>query len=370
MNIHLVRTRKDLGAFIDLPYQLYQDDPVWVPPLRREVRAQLNPRRNPMLDHCEWALILLQEDGKAYGRVAAFIDHLANEFWGERVGLFGYYECIPDPAAGRLLLRSARDWLMLRGMRRFRGPWSFVSQEWGSVVEGFTHSPVIMAPYNPPYYNDHYRNFGFQKAMDLLCWKMSIAEGDVLPERVINMTDKVASRYGVRTRTLNMKDYDAEVQKIVSLSNASLVDNWGYSPVTEAEALALAKDMKPIIQPEGVIFAEDESGESIGFAIALPDVNSLLKGLGGRLFPYGFIKLLWGMPRLRRYRLFGLGVVPAYQGKAVDSLLYRALYESLYTPQTEVEINYVLEDNVSMINAIRKLGAHPVRRYRVYEMAV
>jgi GNAT superfamily N-acetyltransferase len=146
--------------------------------------------------------------------------------------------------------------------------------------------------------------------------------------------------------------------------------NWGYSPVTEDEVRAMAHDMKPIIQPEGVIFAEDSQGRAIGFAIALPDVNALIKGLDGRLFPFGWWKLLRGLPRLKQYRMFALGVIPAYHGKAIDSLIYRALYESLFSPDLRMEINYVLEDNGPMNNAIVKLGAKPLRRYRIYEMSI
>jgi ribosomal protein S18 acetylase RimI-like enzyme len=167
-----------------------------------------------------------------------------------------------------------------------------------------------------------------------------------------------------------MKHYDEEVKIIIELANSTIIDNWGFSPVTEAEVRAMAHDMKPVLQPKGVLFAEDSDGKPIGFAITLPDVNTLLKGLNGYLFPFGFLKLLTGIPRLRRYRMFALGVIPEYQGKAVDSLLYRAMHETLYSSDTWMEINYVLEDNWPMINAIKKLGCTPLRRYRVYEMKI
>jgi GNAT superfamily N-acetyltransferase len=369
MHVQAIKVPDDLPAFIELPYRLYRDDPVWVPPLRDEQRSQFDPKRNPFLEHCDWQLFLLKDQGKTVGRCAAFVDQLAAEFWKERIGLFGYFECT-SPAAARLLLEAARDWLRARGCTSMRGPWSFVSQEWGMVVEGFVPSPVLMAPYNPPYYNDYLTDFGLQKVKDLLCWYVSAAEGHDVPERIRTLTDAVAKRYGVRVRQVNMRRYDQEVQTIIELSNASLTENWGYSPVTEAEVQAMARDMKPIIQPKGVLIAEDNTGRPIGFAIALPDVNSLLKGLNGRLFPFGFIRLLRGIPRLQRYRMFALGVIPEYHGKAVDSLIYRALYESLYAPNTWMEINYVLEDNWPMVNAIHKLGAKPQRRYRVYEMAI
>ncbi len=370
MHIRPVQSKQDLNAFIDFPYRLYKDDPVWVPPLRNEQHGQFNPPRNPLLDHCTWQLFLLEEDRRLIGRIAAFVDNLAVDFWKEPIGLFGYLECIPDPAAARLLLETACSWLRERKMTRMRGPWTFVSQDWGMVVEGFEPSPVIMAPYNPPVYNDYLTSFGMQKVKDLLCWYVSVPQGDRIPQRILTLTDEVAKRYGVHIRQLDMRRFDLEVQTIQDLSNASIIDNWGYSPVTEDEVRAMARDLKQVVQPRGVLFAEDAQGKPIGFAIALPDVNSLLKGLNGHLFPFGWLKLLTGLPRLRRYRMWALGVIPEYQGKAVDSLLYRALNDSLYSPSTWMEINYVLEDNYPMINAIKKLGAHPLRRYRVYEKEI
>jgi GNAT superfamily N-acetyltransferase len=370
MNIRPVTTKKDHATFIDLPYKLYQHDPVWVPPLRDEQHGQFDPQRNPLLDHCEWQLFLLEDGGRTIGRIAAFIDHLAVDFWKERVGLFGYYECLQNPRGARLLLEAAYDWLRDHKCTRMRGPWTFVSQEWGLVVEGFTPSPVVMAPYNPPFYAEDFAKFGLEKVKDLLCWYVSAKEGYRVPERILRLTDAVQKRYKVRIRQLDMKHYDEEVKVIIELANSTIIDNWGFSPVTEAEVRAMARDMKPVIQPKGVLFAEDSSGKPIGFAITLPDVNTLLRGLNGRLFPFGFIKLLMGIPRLRRYRMFALGVIPEYQGKAVDSLLYRAMHETLYTPDTWMEINYVLEDNWPMVNAIKKLGCTPSRRYRVYEMKI
>jgi hypothetical protein len=370
MNIQAVNSHRDLLTFLEFQYKIYNDDPVWIPPLRNEQRKQFDPKTNPFLRHCEWQLFLLKDKGKVIGRIAAFIDNIAVDFWKERIGLFGYFECIPDKAASNLLLEAARNWLRASGCTMMRGPWSFVSQEWGMVVEGFEPSPVVMAPYNPPYYNDFLVDFGMHKVKDLLCWYISIADGYKIPQRILKLTDSVAKRYGVTVRKLNMKKYDDEVQTLIELSNTTIIENWGYSPVTEAEVKAMARDMKPIIQPKGVLFAEDKNERLIGFAIALPDINFLLKGMNGRLFPLGLIKMLWGIPRLRRYRMFALGVIPEYQGKAVDSLIYRALNESLYTQDLWLEINYVLEDNWPMINAINKLGATPLRRYRIYEMAI
>ena len=370
MKIRPVQTKADLQRFIDLPYRIYKDDPVWVPPLRSEQSGQFDPVRNPLLDHCEYDLFLLEDGGTPVGRIAPFIDKLAVGAWKEPVGLFGYYECIQNTQASQFLLGGARDWLRIRGMKAMRGPWSFVSQEWGMVLEGYEPSPVVMAPYNPPFYNDQLTAFGLQKVKDLLVWYISVPEGYQVPERILTLTDAVAKRYGVRVRQIDMKQYDREVSTLIDLSNRSIIDNWGYSPVTEAEVRAMARDLKPIIQPKGVLFAEDPQGQPIGFAIALPDVNVLLRGLNGSLFPFGWLKLLVGLPRLKNYRMFALGVIPEYHGKGVDSLMYRKLYDSLYNRKVQVEINYTLEDNTAMNNAIKKLNARLLRRYRIYQMEI
>ncbi len=367
MKITRVESPADKQIFIDLPYRLYKIDPVWVPPLRSDLHGQFNPKTNPFLDHCEYALFLLWQDAQPVGRIAAFFDTLANDFWGQPVGLFGYYECSPDAQASRLLLEAARAWLVEHRMEVMRGPWSFVSQEWGAVIEGYEPSPVVMAPYNPPYYNDQFTAFGLEKVKDLLVYLIDAKEGYRIPDRILTLTDKVAQRYGVRVRPIDMKRLDEEVETIIALSNSSLEHNWGYSPVTEDEVRAMAHDLKPVIQPKGVIFAEDASGKPIGFGITIPDVNVILKKTRGRMLPFGWLRLLWGIPRLTAYRMFALGVIPEYHGKAIDSLLYRALYESVFSPEMRMEINYVLEDNGPMNNAIVKLGARPLRRYRIYE---
>ena len=370
MEITPVSTSVDLETFLELPYRVYQHDPQWAPPLRSEMRAQFDRARNPFLEHCSYTLFLLRDQGRAVGRIASFVDTLAVEAWGEAVGLFGYYESPADDQASQLLLNAARDDLRQRGMRAMRGPWSFVSQEWGAVVEGFEPPPVIMSPYNPPFYNEQYQAFGLQKIKDLLVYYIDAREGYQIPDRVLTLTDRVAARYGVKVRAIDMGNLDREVDTLIDLSNESLIDNWGFSPVTEAEARAMANDLKPIIHARAVVIAEDRQGTPVGFAIAIPDVNLLLKNLNGRLFPLGWLKLLVGLPRLTQYRMFGLGVIPAYHGKGIDSLIYRALYENCFSPRLRMEINYVLEDNAPINNAILKLGGKPLRRYRVYQASI
>jgi ribosomal protein S18 acetylase RimI-like enzyme len=270
----------------------------------------------------------------------------------------------------RLLLQTARTWLHEHGMKVMRGPWSFASQEWGLVIEGFTPPPVVLAPYNPPYYNHQLTTFGMEKAKDLLVYYADSKEGFQIPERYLALAKRVQTEYGIKLRSLDMSRLQEEITTIVEIINRSIGTNWGFRPVTEEEARAMARDMKPILDPRAVVIAERPNGEAIGFSVAIPDINVLLRGLNGRIFPFGWLKLMYGIPRLKQYRIWGLGIIPEYQMKGVGPLLYCHTYEMLYSRGVSLEINWVLEDNDRMNNALHKLGVKFLRRYRVYEMAI
>lgn len=369
MEIVQAKTKAEVREFALLPYALYREDAVWVPPLRSEQLKMLHPDTNPLLRHCDYAFFLLKDGRETVGRVAAFVDHLAVDYWGKPIGFFGSYECPDDAAASRLLLDTARDWLRVRGMETMRGPISFASQEWGFVVHGYEHPPTVMAPHNPPWYGTQVDAYGLEKANDLLVYEADVSRGYVMPERYLRMMDAVAARHNVTIRSLNMKRFQEDARIIMDLSNLSIGDNWGYYPVTEAEAEQMARDLKQIVHAEAVLIAE-VGGRPVGFALTLPDINVLLRGLNGRLFPFGFVKLLWGLPRLRQYRFFGLGVHPDYHGLGVDSLLYARTWQVLAPRNIRMEIDYVLEDNVPMNNALKRLGVTHIKTYRVYEMQI
>ena len=370
MQIIPAQNKKDLQNFIDLPYWLYKDDPNWVAPLHNEQKNQFIAAKNPMLDHCQYQLFLLYEEDQIIGRIAAFIDKLALDAWKEPIGLFGSFECIQDVKAAQMLLGAARDWLRSQKMQRMRGPWSFASQEWGLVKEGFSPPPVILAPYNPPYYNDFLETFGLKKVKDLMVYIIDAGEGYRVPERYLTLTAKIENRFGVSVRPVDMHNLEEDVIIIMSIANQSIADNWGFYPVTEAESRAMARDLKQIVNPKAVLIAENKNHKPIGFAISLPDINLIIKDFKGYLLPFNWLKLFFGLKKINQYRMWALGVLPEYQGKAIDTLLYKKTYEAIYNPSVRVEINYVLEDNQRMNNALMRLGVKPLRRYRVYEMPI
>jgi GNAT superfamily N-acetyltransferase len=366
-SVYPVQNKKDLQTFVRLPYRLYRGDSVWIPPLRAEEKKKFSVKGNPMFAHCDFQHFLLAHNGKTVGRVSAFIDRLALDHWKQPVGLFGSYECIDNAEGAGLLLETAKNWLRDKGMERMRGPWSYESQEWGLLVKGYERPPMMMAPYNPPYYDSQMAFFGLKKIKDLLAYEVDVRNGYDLPPRFLKMTEYVAKKYRITIRPVNMKNLEEDVKTIMHVANSSTENNWGYVPVTDEEAQNIAKALKPIVDPDIVMIAEVEN-KPIGYLIAFPDVNVLIRGLNGHLFPFGIFKLLFGFKKIRQYRIWALGVIPEYQRRAIDTLFYKRLCDVLLPRNpTVIEANYVLEDNMIMNNPILKMGFQEVKRYRVYE---
>lgn len=369
MNIQAVQTRSDLKKFIHFPYEWHRHTPHWIPPLRLDQKQTFNPKKNSALGHCDYQFFLLFDKNRVIGRIIAYVNPIANAHWHDRIGFFGHYECIDNPNAAHALLKAATDWLQERGMRLVRGPWNFVTQDLGFVSSGFDLAPVVMSSYNPPYYNDQMTACGLKKAKDLLVYNCDLASDYRIPGRFLAFTDRIAARYRVTVRPLNMKNLLADTRIIVRLTNTSLADNWGYYPVDEAEAEQMAADLKLIVDPKVILIAEVD-GAPIGFILTLPDVNTILTDLNGRLLPFGIFKLLRGIKKINRYRIWGMGMIPQYQKKGISVLLFRKLNDILAPKHAYIEANWVLEDNALMNNALRQLKFALVKTYRIYEKTI
>jgi GNAT superfamily N-acetyltransferase len=166
-----------------------------------------------------------------------------------------------------------------------------------------------------------------------------------------------------------MKKIVRDADAILRISNIALKDNWGYVPLERGELQDMFRRLKPIADPQAVWFVEDR-GEPVGYALGFPDLNVVLRKTGGRMFPLGFLQVLFGIRRVRDYRLFGLAVLPPYHGRGLDVLLYTRLYKTLAPRIRRLEANYILEDNPKIRNALEKLGLDLVKTYRVYEKAI
>jgi GNAT superfamily N-acetyltransferase len=362
------RRREDVGAFVAFPYELHAADPLFTPPLRRDVRELISARKNPFFEHGEVQLFLARAGGRVLGRVCAVDNRLHREVHQEEVGFFGLFECIDDRGVAASLLEVAGGWLRSRGLRAVRGPASFsTNEECGLLVQGFDTPATLMMAHNPPYYPALVEHAGFRKVKDLLAFQSPVLP---LPERLARGSEQLQQRYDIHLRTVDLGRFEQEVAAIKRLYNAGWERNWGFVPLTDLEIEHVARQLKQIVVPELVVFAERE-GQPIGFAVALPDMNEALRAnRSGRLFP-GVLKILWAARGIRRLRVMMLGALPDWRGRGIDVLLYRHIWETaIRKGYTWGEAGWILEDNHAMRNGLVRMGFEAYKTYRMYERAL
>jgi GNAT superfamily N-acetyltransferase len=355
-------------AFIDLPYRLYRNHPHFVPPLRRERRDLFDKARHPFFRHAEGAFFLARRDGRPVGRIEAIVNHAHNQFHDDRVGFFGAFESEDDRAVSEALLESAARWLGERGLQVMRGPVTHsTNEETGLLIEGFEEPPMIGMPYNPPYYATLLEAFGLTKAKDVYGWEVRAEQ--TIPEKIHRVADIVRKSTNVVVRRANFADYAGEIRRAMGVYNASWTRNWGFVPLTEAEFVHAAEQLRPVLErfPEGVLLAE-VAGRAVGFCLAVLDVNQALARVqDGRLFPFGFWHLYRGLRRIDQIRVMALGILPEFRHRGIDALLYLDLLSrGQRLGYRRAEIGWTLEDNRAMNRAILMGGRHH-KTYRLYE---
>jgi GNAT superfamily N-acetyltransferase len=374
VRVRAARDRRDLRRFIDLPYRLHARDPLWVPPLRRDLATLLSRTKNPFFEHAEAEYFIAERNGEVVGRIAAISNRLHNETHGDRVGFFGFFECVNEQAVANALFQAAATWCRERGHDTLRGPASFsVNDECGLLVDGFETPPALMMPHNPRYYVTLLEQAGFTKAKDLWVYQGGSEERYIpVPERLARGTELIRQRQGITLRALNLKDFEGEVERIKELYNAAWEKNWGFVPMTEHEIDHLAEQFKPVVIPELVPMAEKD-GQLIGFGIALPDLNVIFRtNRSGRLFPM-ILKLLWALKtrRIRRARILLLGILPQYRAKGIDAMLYHWIWtRSGERGITWGEAGWILEDNPAMNAGLEKMTFRVYKTYRLYDRRI
>ena len=373
LRVREIAPGEPLGPFVELSWKVNARDPNWVPPLRMVLNALLDRRKHPFHQHAEVAYFLAERGGEAVGRIAAIVNHRSNEFHGDRVGFFGLFESVDDPEVARALLDRAAAWLRERGMEVMRGPFNLSTNDElyspGVLVEGFGTPPMVMMGHNPPYYRALMEAAGMTRAKDLVAyWKADSGA----PQRLVDGVERMAKREGWRVRSLDVKRFREEVGRVMEVYNSAWERNWGFVPMTEAEFENMAREFKPVVDPELCLIAETEAGEPIGFLLGLPDLNQAIRPLrDGRLFPFGIFRFLWARRKIRTLRVLTLGLKPGYQQSGIGAAMYlRVFQEGARKGYQNGEASWILEDNLRMRQALEKAGAVAYKTYRVYERAL
>jgi GNAT superfamily N-acetyltransferase len=334
-----------------------------------DVRKMLSREKNPFFEHADAEYFLAEQGNgsgnKVVGRIAAIHNRAHNEEHDDAAGFFGFFDVINDKAVAGALFDAASAWLKPRGLDVMRGPASFsTNDECGALVDGFSTPPAILTPHTPPYYAELIEDAGFAKAKDLLLYQST---NDQLPERLVRGAKLIAERRKITLRSIDMKRFDEEVGRIKQIYNTAWESNWGFVPMTDAEIDHMAKDMKPVVVPDLIVFAEHE-GKTIGFAAAIPDLNVALKANpSGRLFP-GILKILWKSRKIKRIRILLLGLLDDYRRSGADALMYHWIWEKGYALGYRwAEAGWILEDNAAMNNGLTRMGFEAYRTLRLYD---
>jgi GNAT superfamily N-acetyltransferase len=375
LKISTVQSDDDLMDFIHFPWEVYRDDPYWVPPLINERREFLSKEHSPFFEHARADYLLAHRGTKIVGTIAAFTNDLFNEFQGVNTGFFGFFEVLDDHEAAATLLAAAENWARKAGHDTIQGPAQFsTNDEVGLLVEGFDDAPRILMTYNPRRYMTYLDVAGYQKAMDLLAYKM-LTEDLIhnLPPKLLRVVEAVKKRRDIKFRNINMKNFDHDVELLKRVYNKSWERNWGFVPMTDREIDRLAEQLKPLLDPDLVALVEVE-GEIAGFSLSLPDLNQpLLKAYPRPGVPetLTMIKLAWhwkvrgGLVWVRGY---AAGVLPQFRGLGVDALMYIDTATNAARKGFEwIEMSWVLENNDPTNRIVRLLGGEVYKTYRVYE---
>lgn len=379
LTIRKVETRADWKAFTRFPWQVYENDPNWVPFLFFERQEFFDRNKHPFFETADVEFFMAWRGERPVGTIAAMVNHHHNEFQQEKVAHFGIFEVLPDQEAAEALLETACEWGHRKGVTKILGPANYSSNyEYGLLVDGFDSPPVVLMTYNPAYYVDYIEAAGFSTAMDLWAWYTPFdvygKDAENLPPKLVRVVEKIKKRYKITIRELDMKDWDNEVERFKKIYNAAWSKNWGFVPFTDAEIVHLADGLKMILDPSITLFAEVD-GKPIGGSLPLPNVNEiLLKARPGPSLLSSYLaagRMFLGRRKVKLLRIFAMGVVEEYRNRGVDALFYyETVKRAIERGYTEAEASWILANNDMMNRPIEMMGAKIYKTYRIYEKAL
>jgi GNAT superfamily N-acetyltransferase len=362
-----------MRAFVNLPFRLHSNHPLWVPPLKLERHIFLNRKLNVFFTHGEGAYFLARRDGRVVGRVTAHINHAFNDHKQVRWGWFGFIEFEEDAQVLEALLDAAQSWLAARGCERMVGPADFaMNDECGILVEGFEERPLIHEPWQPPYYQRLIEEVGLTKAMDVLMWNLEVTERDKVLPVIWELAEKAQSEHGIRVRPMRRRQLRKDMDSFAEVYNSAWSQNWDFVPYSKKDLDALAQELQLAFDKHWFMIAErEDTGEVVGMAITIPDLNQVLAKMRGRILPFGWWHFLRKGRIMTRVRVGWLGVKPEYQHTGVAAKLYQMHFDAAEArPQKGGEMGWILETNTAMNRGMEAMGGRIAKRYRMYERAI
>lgn len=370
IQIKEVQSKKDLKEFILLPFRLYKEDPNWVAPLIGDQMKFFDPEKNPFFKHSEAKLFLALREGKVVGRISAQTNTRHNLEHKDKIGFFGFFECINDQAVANALFDTAYKWNKDRSREAMRGPLNFtINDECGLLVEGFETPPFVLMTHALPYYQKLYEAYGLQKAMDMYAY---FSEKREIPERVAKIHDALLKRSKATIHTLSRDKVQKrkDIETVFRLYTEAWQYNWGAVPMTEDEFQHLVDELLPLVDPDLVLFAEID-GKPVGFSLALPNYNEVLKVMKGKVNPLTLIKAAIAKKRISSARVIVMGVLDEYKNRGIDTIFHYYSYKNGIPKGIYYgEFSWVLESNTMMVRVAEMLGADPYKTYRIYEKKI
>lgn len=360
-------SKKSLKVFEQIPEKLHRNDPNFVPPFPGSIVKVFSPQ-SPFTKHGELIPFIAYRNAEPVGRICAVINHAHNAYYKDKTGFFGFFDCIEDEEVAKALFEKAKEEVLAKGCHSLRGPYNPTSNdECGVLTEGFESPPMVMMPYNPPYYLKLYEDLGFKTARNLLAFYMT--RDHVAPEKVQKIVKRVKERSGIQVRNINLKKLDEELKIIQLLYNETLNRNWGFVPVQYEDLQYAAGELKAIVDPEMVMIGEKD-GEPVGFSMLIPNMNEFMWRAKETQSPLlRALKFIWQLKtnKPKEARLTVLGVRPEYQASGIAAVFY---YETIMRGKNKfigAEMSWVEENNEPMIRSIQLLGGQKYKNYRIYE---
>lgn len=363
-----VETRRERKLFLGLPWELYREDPHWIPPLRGNQKELVGYAKHPFHEANQVQTFLAFRDGKPVGRIAGIVDKAHNALYAVQRGFFGFFESIDDGEVACGLFDAVREWLAERDIAMMRGPVNpSMNYECGLLVDGFDSPPTFMMTYNPPYYERLIKGSGFVKSQDLLAFYGHVDMLTELDEKLAYIGQAAVERFNVTTRSLDKSRFREEVDIYLKVYNESMAGTWGFVPLTPEEMKHFSVGMRQLVVPELTSIAEAD-GKVIATAFSLLDYNPRIKAIDGRLYPFGFLKLLRKRRDITRIRAIATTVVPEYQKWGIGLVVMQGLLpKALEWGIKDVEFSWVLESNHLSRKTLERGGAKLWKTYRLYD---